>query len=594
MTKIYAGLFLLFATVSAKSQNPFLLKDIYPGATGSGIQEIVKTSGFTFFNALDGSSADRGLYRTDGTTAGTIKLNLTYPTYISTKADKLTALGNKVVFAGDNFSRYGEIWSSDGTQAGTIALERYQPTISTTRPVISDVIKLNNEVIYSVRNTDNHLLLKKTNGTVGSLEVVHDFGTYPTGNAQVTLFNIINNFLYFIVYDGADNDQLWRSDGTAGGTFMLYDFGPSQYVAGGLMPAGSNFYVMIVTPGIGNVLWKSDGTVAGTAALKTIGTTGNNNYPSNTAIGNTLYFAGLDGNGKELWKTDGTGGGTVLVADINSGAGSSNPSNFTVLNNNLYFAASDGTGNKLWKYDGTAATLVKDINPSGQTSVQSSFVVSNNNIILSANTAVGGTELWITDGTTANTMQVADINPGTANSSPAFLTPGNPIYFSANNGVNGAEIFKYNNNGDVIQANRSFYVNDNSTTGDVFTLAVGNNANNGSKAFPFATPDYAYSIAQAGDTIYVDAGSYDLGGLTYSFPKPITFRGANYTVSPNDPANKLLPNGGRNSETVITNGQINIASNDLSFEGFTLDLGGNRAGFVLQNSAGTNNDFGNF
>ena len=52
-----------------------------------------------------------------------------------------------------------------------------------------------------------------------------------------------------------------------------------------------------------------------------------------------------------------------------------------------------------------------------------------------------------------------------------------------------------------------FYVNDNSLTGDVFTTAVGNNSNNGLPSAPFATIDYAFSLAQAGDTIYVDAGT---------------------------------------------------------------------------------------
>ena len=104
MKKIFLAISILFGGLQAIGQNPLLLKDVYPGITGSGIQQIVKTSNYTFFNAEDDDpDTDRGLYRTDGTTAGTIKLNLSSPGYISTKAEKLTPLGDKIVFAGDNF-----------------------------------------------------------------------------------------------------------------------------------------------------------------------------------------------------------------------------------------------------------------------------------------------------------------------------------------------------------------------------------------------------------------------------------------------------------------------------------------------------------
>ena len=907
MKKIILPLALLFIAVTAFCQNPRMLKDVFAGSTGSSIQQIVKTSNYTFFNAEDDDlDADRGLYRTDGTPAGTIKLNLSYVpdtppsvnNYASTKAEKLTALGNKIIFAGDNIANYGEIWSSDGTQAGTIALERFQPTLTNVKPVM-DMATLGNEVMYGVVNSSNRSLLKKTDGTAAGTSIVYDFSSLDRA-IDLALFKTINNILYFNVYDiaGTGYDQLWRSDGTTAGTYMLKDFGADHYVASTYMNAGSFFYIMLVQPGTGNVLWKSDGTAAGTVELKTIGTLGNNNYPAFAAIGNTLYFAGLDGNGKELWKTDGTAAGTVMVSDINPGTASSNPFFFTILNNNIYFSATTANeGAELWKFDGVNTSLVKDINSGTAGSAPGSLVVSNNAILFRALTATSGSELWITDGTSANTLQIADINPGTANAVPNILTPGNPVYFSASNGLNGSEIFAYDNSeginglhkiyvndnsiaadvfttavgdnnntgtksspfatlsyalfiaaagdtvvvdagtfaeqviidkgitikgagqnltsfippstalvpapgpfteiglfettqgiGDVHISNISvnsndgssqniiiqsggsvknctllnggqgiffrietgiktavvennliqpsgigvncqgsgltaiitnntisgnpgfyagvfagldfgplvqltatgnlinnyfgygflansfnstitqnsivgtgtyaiqrhnngavpnatcnwfgttdaeqiklkisgainytpwlvngtdndpatqgfqlvpgncsgrqnkFYVNDNSQSGDVFTTAVGNNANNGFSTAPFSTPDYAYSQTQAGDTIYVDAGIYNMGGLTYSFPKAVTFLGSNYNLSPNDGANKLLPNAGRNAESIMTNAIFTIASSGLSFKGFTLDMGDRRA-IELQNSIGTNNDFGNF
>jgi hypothetical protein len=103
---------------------------------------------------------------------------------------------------------------------------------------------------------------------------------------------------------------------------------------------------------------------------------------------------------------------------------------------------------------------------------------------------------------------IADINPGAASASPNTFTPGNTVYFAASNGVNGFEVFKYDNNGDAIGGPNKFYVNDNSTSGDLLTLSVGSNSNNGSKLYPFATISHAVTQATEGDTIYVDAGSY--------------------------------------------------------------------------------------
>ncbi|MEL6134396.1 MAG: ELWxxDGT repeat protein, partial [Bacteroidota bacterium] len=53
-----------------------------------------------------------------------------------------------------------------------------------------------------------------------------------------------------------------------------------------------------------------------------------------------------------------------------------------------------------------------------------------------------GEELWITDGTFANTRMVKDINPGTTGSDPKHLCAvGDTVYFSADNGTDGAELW---------------------------------------------------------------------------------------------------------------------------------------------------------
>ena len=61
----------------------------------------------------------------------------------------------------------------------------------------------------------------------------------------------------------------------------------------------------------------------------------------------------------------------------------------------------------------------------------------------------------------------------------------------------------------------NWYVNDGSTTGDIFCSAVGNNANNGSTiSTPKRSLKDAYALASSGDVIYIDAGTYTDSLLT--------------------------------------------------------------------------------
>src|SRR5262245_29252083 len=175
--------------------------------------------------------------------------------------------------------------------------------------------------------------------------------------------------------------------------------------------------------------------------------------PSNPSdlvvIGSTTYFSAGDGiHGRELWKNDGTAAGTSMVADINPGSASSNPGELTNVNGTLFFTADDGTHrNALWKSDGTAAgtVLVKDFAPSGGR-YPNNLTNVNGILYFAANDGVGsgghGLELWKSDGTTAGTVMLKDINPGGA-SFPIDLTNVNgTLFFTANDGTSVAELWK--------------------------------------------------------------------------------------------------------------------------------------------------------
>src|SRR6266516_4167319 len=224
----------------------------------------------------------------------------------------------------------------------------------------------------------------------------------------------------FAANDGGGGIELWKTDGTANGTSLVKDInlgaGNSFPGGSGLFPSEFVFFngawFFSADDGMsGTELWKSDGTPGGTVQVKDINSTssGASSSPRGfTVFNNALYFSADDGgNGRELWKTDGTPGGTRLVMDIAPGMGlvggipgplSSSPSGFTVFNNALYFSADDGTlGFELWKTDGGGTALVKDINLNGDSS-PSGFTVFNNALYFSADDGTGA-GLWKSGGT---------------------------------------------------------------------------------------------------------------------------------------------------------------------------------------------------
>jgi len=210
--------------------------------------------------------------------------------------------------------------------------------------------------------------------------------------------------------------------------------------------------------GLGRELWRSDGTAAGTYLVRDIyagSGSGTLDVPGSlVAFQGKCWFTGTNGvDGFELWQSDGTLFGTKMFLDIATGPFhfSATPAALRVANGKLFFVAEDGAhGRELWTSDGTVAgtKLFVDVNQTlpalGSGSAITSLIVgASDRLWFAANDGVSGSELWTSDGTPAGTLRVKDINPGTASSAPSsFAVVGNVVYFAADDGSSGVELWK--------------------------------------------------------------------------------------------------------------------------------------------------------
>ncbi len=87
--------------------------------------------------------------------------------------------------------------------------------------------------------------------------------------------------------------------------------------------------------------------------------------------------------------------------------------------------------------------LVKDIRPGSSNSNPGYLTAVGNTLYFTANDSVNGPELWKSDGTAAGTVLVKDIRTGSFGSNPSYLTAvGNTLFFEAFDSVNGSELWK--------------------------------------------------------------------------------------------------------------------------------------------------------
>jgi ELWxxDGT repeat protein len=459
---------------TAAPQSATMVADINPGsANGVPYTQVRAVNGTAVFGAED-STYGSELWKTDGTAAGTTLVKDINPGTAGSFPDLLTNLNGTLYFMANDGASGTELWKTDGTAAGTVQVADINPGAGSS--IVFQTFSptaVGNTLFFGANDGTHGTELWKSDGTAAGTVMVNDINSGSSGSVGNAPYLInFNGTLLFRANDGTTGLELWQSDGTAAGTVQVADINPGSGGSSWSEPVVLNGAVFFAANdgAHGGELWKTDGTSAGTVMVFDYlpSLPGYGLAPDFlTAFNGAVYFRGNGGDGfspkpalgRELWKSDGTAAGTVLVKDIYPGANSAltNSEHFNVANGVLFFGATDGTtagagGRELWKTDGsTAGTVrVKDINPGTGSSIFGEFqgVTANSLLYFAASDGtVGsakGSEVWQSDGTAAGTVRTADVRPGTASSSPEwFANVGGTVYFTANDGIHGRELWRF-------------------------------------------------------------------------------------------------------------------------------------------------------
>jgi ELWxxDGT repeat protein len=221
----------------------------------------------------------RQLWTSNGTQAGTALL------LPGALGSGWTPLGGTVLFASQN-----QLWRTDGTQTGTFVIAGNAAPISVREPYA-----------YFIRGQE----VWRTDGT--HTAALRNVG-FPASFAGMAG----GNFLLLATQESGTT--VWSADDAGGPPVRLATIPtpgtPSQ--VNGIVHAGELAFFAVRISNGRYELWRSDGTAAGTFAVATLP-----DFRALTAVGDKVLFLANDGvHGIEPWVSDGTREGTKMLANL--------------------------------------------------------------------------------------------------------------------------------------------------------------------------------------------------------------------------------------------------------------------------------------
>jgi ELWxxDGT repeat protein len=132
-----------------------LVKNVLDGTfghIGSAPKNFTNVGGMLYFSASETNSGIE-LWKSDGTTAGTVRVRDIFPGQTPSNPSSLTNVLGTLYFGATTAARGFQLWKSDGTDAGTVAVEDFEAAIGWQSP---GPIVTTNDRAFVLANTDSY------------------------------------------------------------------------------------------------------------------------------------------------------------------------------------------------------------------------------------------------------------------------------------------------------------------------------------------------------------------------------------------------------------------------------------------------------
>ena len=206
----------------------------------SGLTDV---NGKLYFSAA-GATTGYELWTSDGTEAGTTLVKDIFPGgysgyyggygFYSSSPSNLTNFHGTLFFSAYGATTGNELWKSDGTTAGTVLVKdiasnaylnnHYYVPISSGP---SDLTVVNGALFFSAGDYTNGRELWKSDGTPEGTVLVKDINPGVASASPASLTDV-SGTLFFLAYSATTGSELWRSDGTPAGTVLVKDINPGS------------------------------------------------------------------------------------------------------------------------------------------------------------------------------------------------------------------------------------------------------------------------------------------------------------------------------------------------------------------------------
>lgn len=274
-------------------------------------------------------------------------------------------------------------------------------------------------------------------GTAELLADINQASSSSTSSGVRGLFAPLGDRILFDAWEPSSGAELWVSDGTPLGTRLVRDLAPGNESTDfrwlGTV-RGVAVFLRDLDFGLGPFdLWRSDGTAAGTFPIGGSSPLESCSFRQGTlegaSTGNRLYFlAGAPAFQCELWKTDGTAAGTGAIAQVEDPA-----SSLVAAGSRVFFFTESGG---LWASNGDSAGLLRSFGVVPSDGPRRLTAAGSQVVFLARESASEGEELWISDGTAAGTRALTRFfEPNPFGFTPLLKAIGNTVYFTADDGT---------------------------------------------------------------------------------------------------------------------------------------------------------------